>query len=147
MRLRFSLGSRLRQLQQGQEHDAADQPDQGEDRRRIQRQQQPARQRRTDDVTATARHLEPADVLGDAPATRKLGDVCQRHRSVNGRRQAMRQPNNEQLLRRLDEAIEKGHEGEETGADQQPDPPPPAIGQNAEERLKEEPGHGGYRDD
>ena len=77
----------------------------------------------------------------------ELGDSSQRHRTIDRRGQPVNQPDGQQLLGRVDEAVGEGHESEEGRADQQPDAASATIGQDAEERFEEEPGHGGDGDD
>ena len=127
LELMFLRGNGVRQLQHRNKNGTADQADDREGPSPGSMDgQQPARQRRTNDVTPAARHLEPADVFGQTERGQCRGDPDPRaiarrykpaslaHRSLSPSR--VPGGSDKQFARFVaDEVVEKGHEGEETG--------------------------------
>ena len=79
-----------------------------------------------DQVAAAARHFEQAKPRPSA-RRRHLGHDRERHRPEDRRRRAVQHPQPDELIGRVDEAIEEGKPCEQDQCGEEQDPPAVAI--------------------
>ena len=122
MRIRLVASQR----QHRYERRKAQRADEREDRYRLQRQQQPARHNRSDQVAAAAGHSEPAQSFGFSLAA-AFSDIGDRHGAVNRCRCTVQKTNDDKLAGCFNQLIEKRHACEYQRANQKPQPPAHSI--------------------
>ena len=137
---------RLRHEQDGQEGHGADEADNCIHRHGVHAQQHPSGGSGAYDVAGVAGDPKPGQPLPTA-AWRLLGHVCQRDRPVDGGGHAVNDADDKELLGGMHEPVYEGHGREEGGPQDEPSSSPPAVRENADQRLEDHPRQGGHGDD